>query len=164
VLDMTVDEACEFFKAVPVIRDKLLTLCSRSVSATSISASRRRRCRAARRSGSSSPRSFHAAPPAARSTSSTSRPPGLHFEDVRKLLEVLHRLVETGNTVLVIEHNLEVIKTADWVIDMGPDGGSGGGRLVAEGPPEAIVKVPDSYTGQYLARLLPRSSTAKKRA
>ena len=83
---------------------------------------------------------------------------------MRKLLEVLHRLVETGNTVLVIEHNLEVIKTADWVLDMGPDGGSGGGRLVAEGPPEAIVKVAESYTGQYLARLLPRSATAKKRA
>jgi excinuclease ABC subunit A len=65
---------------------------------------------------------------------------------------------------VVIEHNLEVIKTADWIIDLGPEGGSGGGRLVAEGPPEAIVKVPDSYTGQYLARLLPRSSTAKKRA
>jgi len=89
---------------------------------------------------------------------------GLHFEDVRKLLEVLHRLVETGNTVLVIEHNLEVIKTADWVLDLGPDGGAGGGRLVAEGPPEAIVKVAESYTGQYLARLLPRSATAKKRA
>jgi len=89
---------------------------------------------------------------------------GLHFEDVRKLLEVLHRLVEGGNTVLVIEHNLEVIKTADWVLDMGPDGGNGGGRVVAEGPPEEIVKVPESYTGRYLARLLPRSSAAKKRA
>ena len=89
---------------------------------------------------------------------------GLHFEDVRKLLEVLHRLVETGNTVLVIEHNLEVIKTADWVLDLGPDGGTGGGRMVAEGPPEEIVKVAESYTGQYLARLLPRSAAAKKRA
>ena len=89
---------------------------------------------------------------------------GLHFEDVRKLLEVLHRLVETGNTVLVIEHNLEVIKTADWILDLGPDGGTGGGRMVAEGPPEEIVKVAESYTGQYLARLLPRSAAAKKRA
>ena len=88
---------------------------------------------------------------------------GLHFEDVRKLLEVLHRLVEGGNTVVVIEHNLEVIKTADWVLDLGPDGGAGGGRLVAEGPPEEIVKVADSYTGQYLARHLPRSAAAKKR-
>src|SRR4030095_8537262 len=74
---------------------------------------------------------------------------GLHFEDVRKLLEVLHKLVETGNTVLVIEHNLEVIKTADWVVDLGPDGGSGGGRIVAEGAPEDIVQGADSYTGQY---------------
>ena len=89
---------------------------------------------------------------------------GLHFEDVRKLLEVLHRLVEGGNTVVVIEHNLEVIKTADWILDLGPDGGAGGGRLVAEGPPEEIVKVADSYTGQYLARHLPRSAAAKKRA
>ena len=89
---------------------------------------------------------------------------GLHFEDVRKLLEVLHRLVEGGNTVLVIEHNLEVIKTADWILDMGPDGGSGGGRIIAEGPPEEIVKVDESYTGRYLARLLPRSAAAKKRA
>ena len=89
---------------------------------------------------------------------------GLHFEDVRKLLEVLHRLVESGNTVIVIEHNLEVIKTADWVLDLGPDGGAGGGRLIAEGPPEEIVKVAESYTGQYLARMLPRSAAAKKRA
>jgi excinuclease ABC subunit A len=77
---------------------------------------------------------------------------------------VLHRLVEGGNTVVVIEHNLEVIKTADWVLDLGPDGGAGGGRLVAEGPPEEIVKVAESYTGQYLARHLPRSAAAKKRA
>ena len=89
---------------------------------------------------------------------------GLHFEDVRKLLEVLHRLVEDGNTVVVIEHNLEVIKTADWIIDLGPEGGAGGGRIVAEGTPEEIVKVADSYTGQYLARHLPRSAAAKKRA
>ena len=89
---------------------------------------------------------------------------GLHFEDVRKLLEVLHRLVEGGNTVVVIEHNLEVIKTADWVLDLGPDGGTGGGRMVAEGPPEEVVKVRESYTGQYLARHLPRSAAAKKRA
>ena len=89
---------------------------------------------------------------------------GLHFEDVRKLLEVLHRLVERGNTVVVIEHNLEVIKTADWVLDLGPEGGDGGGRIVAEGTPEEIVKVAESYTGQYLARHLPRSAAAKKRA
>ncbi len=84
---------------------------------------------------------------------------------MRKLLEVLHRLVEGGNTVVVIEHNLDVIKTADWVLDLGPEGGAGGGRLVAEGPPEEIVKVADSYTGQYLARLPRRAARpAKKRA
>ena len=97
---------------------------------------------------------------------------GLHFHDVRKLLEVLHTLVDTGNTVLVIEHNLEVIKTADWVIDLGPDGGDGGGRLVAEGHPEDITKNKASYTGQYLVQKLapkranpwPKSKAKAKRA
>jgi excinuclease ABC subunit A len=79
---------------------------------------------------------------------------GLHFEDVRKLLHVLQRLVDQGNTVLVIEHNLDVIKSADWIIDLGPEGGNGGGLIVAEGPPEKVAKTPESYTGQFLARLL----------
>jgi excinuclease ABC subunit A len=79
---------------------------------------------------------------------------GLHFEDIRKLLGVLTRLVDQGNTVLVIEHNLDVIKTADWIIDMGPEGGSGGGRVVVEGPPEVVAKTPESFTGQFLAPLL----------
>jgi excinuclease ABC subunit A len=79
---------------------------------------------------------------------------GLHFADVEKLLEVLHRLVDGGNTVVVIEHNLEVIKTADWVIDIGPEGGDKGGKIVASGTPEDIVKVKESYTGQYLKPLL----------
>jgi excinuclease ABC subunit A len=83
---------------------------------------------------------------------------GLHFEDVRKLLEVLHRLADQGNTVVVIEHNLDVIKTADWVIDLGPGGGVNGGRIIAEGPPETIVKEPVSATGQYLRPLLERAS------
>jgi excinuclease ABC subunit A len=87
---------------------------------------------------------------------------GLHFEDVRKLLEVLHRLVETGNTVVVIEHNLDVIKTADWVIDLGPGGGVNGGRIIAEGPPEAIAQVPLSATGQYLKPILERASVKPK--
>jgi excinuclease ABC subunit A len=78
----------------------------------------------------------------------------LHFEDVRRLLTVLARLVDQGNTVLVIEHNLDVIKTADWVIDLGPEGGDGGGQLVAEGTPETVAKVKGSYTGKYLAQLL----------
>jgi excinuclease ABC subunit A len=79
---------------------------------------------------------------------------GLHFEDVRKLLAVLSRLVDQGNSVLVIEHNLDVIKTADWVIDLGPEGGTGGGNVVAEGPPELVAKTPGSYTGAFLAPLL----------
>jgi excinuclease ABC subunit A len=83
---------------------------------------------------------------------------GLHFEDVRKLLEVLHRLVETGNTVVVIEHNLDVIKTADWVIDLGPGGGVNGGRIVVEGTPETVAASAASFTGQYLKPLLERAS------
>ena len=83
---------------------------------------------------------------------------GLHFDDVRKLLDVLHTLVESGNTIIVIEHNLEVIKTADWVIDLGPEGGTGGGYIVAEGPPEQVAKVSKSYTGQYLKALLGRKA------
>jgi excinuclease ABC subunit A len=79
---------------------------------------------------------------------------GLHFEDVRKLLMVLQRLVDTGNTVVVIEHNMDVIKCADWVIDLGPEGGSGGGTLVAEGTPESVAKVKSSYTGKFLAEAL----------
>jgi excinuclease ABC subunit A len=81
---------------------------------------------------------------------------GLHFEDVRKLLEVLPTLVEQGNTVIVIEHNLEIIKTADWILDLGPDGGTGGGRIVAEGTPEDVAATAGSHTGEYLARMLPR--------
>jgi excinuclease ABC subunit A len=79
---------------------------------------------------------------------------GLHFEDVRKLLEVLHSLVDQGNTVIVIEHNLEVIKTADYIVDLGPEGGDGGGEIVAQGTPEEICRVKESYTGRYLADYL----------
>ncbi len=81
---------------------------------------------------------------------------GLHFHDVAKLLEVLHELADAGNTVVVIEHNLEVIKTADWILDMGPEGGDGGGRIVAEGTPEEVARVKESYTGAYLKGLLGR--------
>src|SRR6201746_2055666 len=87
---------------------------------------------------------------------------GLHFEDVRKLLEVLHALVQQGNTVVVIEHNLEVIKTADWILDLGPEGGDGGGRIVAQGAPEDIVANPQSHTGHFLAPLLPVVEAPKK--
>jgi excinuclease ABC subunit A len=81
---------------------------------------------------------------------------GLHFHDVAKLLEVLHELADQGNTVLVIEHNLEVIKTADWIVDLGPEGGDGGGTIVAEGPPETVVETPESYTGRFLREVLER--------
>ena len=87
---------------------------------------------------------------------------GLHFEDVRKLLEVLHELVDQGNTVVVIEHNLDVIKTADWIIDIGPEGGDGGGRIVAEGTPEQVAKIEASHTGRYLKDMLnPRRVAAE---
>jgi excinuclease ABC subunit A len=86
---------------------------------------------------------------------------GLHFEDVRLLLEVLHRLVDKGNTVLVIEHNLDVIKTADWIIDLGPEGGARGGNIVAEGSPEDVAQVAGSHTGHYLRPLLARPSRQK---
>lgn len=86
---------------------------------------------------------------------------GLHFEDISKLLGVLHSLVDKGNSVLVIEHNLDVIKTADWVIDMGPEGGSGGGRVVAQGTPEDVAGTPGSHTGQFLAEILDSSVPAK---
>jgi excinuclease ABC subunit A len=88
---------------------------------------------------------------------------GLHTEDVRKLLEVLHALVDQGNTVVVIEHNLEVIKTADWLIDVGPEGGDGGGRIIAEGTPESIAACPDSYTGHFLKPLLPAVGRKKRK-
>jgi excinuclease ABC subunit A len=83
---------------------------------------------------------------------------GLHFEDIRKLLDVVNGLVDKGNTVIVIEHNLDVIKTSDWVIDMGPEGGAGGGTIVAEGTPEDVVAVPESYTGKFLAEVLADTS------
>jgi excinuclease ABC subunit A len=81
---------------------------------------------------------------------------GLHFEDVRRLLGVLQRLVDAGNTVVVIEHNLDVVKSADWIVDLGPEGGDEGGRIVAEGSPEAVAAVPDSYTGKFLREMLAR--------
>jgi excinuclease ABC subunit A len=160
---MTVEEAAEFFAAVPAVRDKMRTLAKVGLGYIHVGQ------QATTLSGGEAQRIKLAKELSRRATGRTlyildEPTTGLHFEDVRKLLEVLHRLVETGNTVLVIEHNLEVIKTADWILDLGPDGGTGGGRMVAEGPPEEVVKVADSYTGQYLARMLPRSAAAKKRA
>ncbi len=155
VLDMTVEEAALFFQAVPAIRDKMETL--RRVGLDYIHLGQQ----ATTLSGGEAQRVKLAKELSRRATGRTlyildEPTTGLHFEDVRKLLEVLQALVESGNTVLVIEHNLEVIKTADWVIDLGPEGGSGGGRVVAAGTPEAVVVCHDSHTGRYLAPVLER--------
>ncbi len=163
VLDLTVEAATEFFKAVPAIRNKLETLQRVGLGYIKVGQ------QATTLSGGEAQRVKLAKELSRRATGRTlyildEPTTGLHFHDVRKLLEVLHSLVETGNTVLVIEHNLEIIKTADWVIDLGPDGGDGGGRLVALARPEDMARMAESYTGQYLAKALaPRSAKPKRR-
>jgi excinuclease ABC subunit A len=149
VLDMTVDEGAEFFHAVPAIRDKLVTLQRVGLGYIKVGQP------ATTLSGGEAQRVKLAKELSRRATGRTlyildEPTTGLHFDDVKKLLEVLHALVETGNTVLVIEHNLEVIKTADWIIDLGPEGGDGGGHIVATGTPEEVAAVEASHTGQYL--------------
>jgi excinuclease ABC subunit A len=153
VLDMTVEDAHEFFKAVPPIRDKMAMLAEVGLGYVKVGQ------QATTLSGGEAQRVKLAKELARRATGNTlyildEPTTGLHFEDVRKLLEVLHALVEQGNTVVVIEHNLDVIKTADWILDLGPEGGVKGGEIVAEGTPEQVVKEPRSYTGKYLAPLL----------
>ena len=160
VLDMTVEDGVEFFKAVPPIRDKLAMLFEVGLGYVKIGQ------QATTLSGGEAQRVKLAKELARRATGSTlyildEPTTGLHFEDVRKLLEVLHALVEQGNTVVVIEHNLEVIKTADWVIDLGPDGGDKGGEIVAVGTPEAVAKVERSWTGGYLRGLLTVTQNSK---
>ncbi len=153
VLDMTVSEACAFFSALPNIARRLQTLQDVGLDyirlgqpATTLSGGEAQRVKLATELGK-------------RATGRTlyildEPTTGLHFADVEKLIGVLNRLVSTGNTVLVIEHNLDVIKTADWVIDLGPEGGEGGGQVIAEGTPEQVADVPESYTGQYLRKML----------
>ncbi|HWA43255.1 MAG TPA: excinuclease ABC subunit UvrA [Hypericibacter adhaerens] len=164
VLDMTVDDGVEFFKAVPAIREKMAMLQQVGLGYIHIGQA------ATTLSGGEAQRVKLAKELARRATGRTlyildEPTTGLHFEDVRKLLEVLHRLVEQGNTVVVIEHNLEVIKTADWIIDLGPEGGDKGGKLVAVGTPEAVAQVKESYTGQYLKpHLRPGSAAASRKA
>ena len=153
VLDMTVDEAVDFFKAVPAIRNKLETLARVGLgyihvgqAATTLSGGEAQRVKLAKElSRKATGRTLYIL---------DEPTTGLHFEDVRKLLEVLQALVEQGNTVLVIEHNLEVIKVADWIVDLGPEGGDKGGRIVASGTPEEVAEVAESFTGQYLAPYL----------
>jgi len=153
VLDMTVEVGLEFFKAVPAIRDKMETLNRVGLSYIKIGQ------QAPTLSGGEAQRVKLAKELSRRATGKTlyildEPTTGLHFEDVRKLLEVLHELVDQGNTVVVIEHNLEVIKTADWILDMGPEGGDGGGTIVASGTPEDVANIKESYTGQYLKPLV----------
>ncbi len=153
VLDMTVEDAAEFFKAVPPIREKMAMLVEVGLGYVKVGQ------QATTLSGGEAQRVKLAKELARRATGNTlyildEPTTGLHFEDVRKLLEVLHALVEQGNTVVVIEHNLDVIKTADWIVDLGPEGGVKGGEIVAVGTPEQVVKEPRSYTGKYLTPLL----------
>ncbi len=162
VLDLTVDEGAAFFQAVPSIRDKLETLARVGLGYVKIGQ------RATTLSGGEAQRVKLAKELARRSTGRTlyildEPTTGLHFDDVRKLLEVLHELVDAGNTVVVIEHNLEVIKTADWLLDLGPEGGDGGGRLVAVGTPEHVAGQEGSHTGHYLSAVL-KTGKARKLA
>ncbi|KAA0075917.1 excinuclease ABC subunit UvrA [Tardiphaga sp. P9-11] len=162
VLDMTVEEAAEFFKAVPRVRETFKTLHRVGLDYIHVGQ------QATTLSGGEAQRVKLAKELSKRATGRTlyildEPTTGLHFHDVAKLLEVLHELVEQGNTVVVIEHNLEVIKTADWVIDLGPEGGDGGGEIVAWGPPEDIVKAPRSYTGKFLKPVLEKAGKPKKR-
>jgi len=153
VLDMTVDEAVTFFRAVPKIYEPCLTLAEVGLGYVRLGQS------GATLSGGEAQRVKLAAELSRKATGRTfyildEPTTGLHFHDVAKLLDVLFKLRDAGNTVLIIEHNLDVIKTADWVIDLGPEGGARGGRIVAEGPPEKIARVAESYTGQFLRRIL----------
>ena len=155
VLDMTVEDAEGFFKAVPSIRDKMHMLNEVGLGYVKVGQ------QATTLSGGEAQRVKLAKELSKRSTGQTlyildEPTTGLHFEDVRKLLEVLHRLVDQGNSVVVIEHNLDVIKTADWIVDLGPDGGVRGGDIVATGTPEDVAKVARSYTGGYLKGMLGR--------
>jgi excinuclease ABC subunit A len=163
VLDMTVEEGAQFFKAVPAIRDKLETLARVGLGYIHIGQ------QATTLSGGEAQRIKLSKELSRRATGRTlyildEPTTGLHFHDVAKLLEVLHELADAGNTVVVIEHNLEVIKTADWIIDLGPEGGDGGGRIVAAGTPEDVARVKESYTGQYLRELLGRRAKGKAQA
>jgi excinuclease ABC subunit A len=171
VLDMPIEEAAEFFAAVPAIARHLTTLVDVGLGYVRLGQP------APTLSGGEAQRVKLASELQRRSTGRTvyildEPTTGLHFEDIRKLLGVLTRLVEAGNTVIVIEHNLDVIKTADWIVDMGPEGGSGGGTVVAEGSPEQVAQTDDSHTGAFLREMFasktvkqpaPRKAAAKKK-
>ena len=162
VLEMTVEDALAFFEAVPAIARKLQTLMDVGLSyiglgqaATTLSGGEAQRVKLSRELSK-------------RDTGRTlyildEPTTGLHFEDIKQLLQVLHRLRDHGNTVVIIEHNLDVIKTADWVVDLGPEGGSGGGQIIATGTPEDVAGNPASHTGRFLARLLDKKKTAPRK-
>jgi excinuclease ABC subunit A len=162
---MTVEDAYEFFRNVPVVHSKLQTLMDVGLSYVRLGQN------ATTLSGGEAQRVKLAKELSKRSTGRTlyildEPTTGLHFYDIEQLLKVLHRLRDEGNTVVVIEHNLDVIKTADWLIDLGPEGGSGGGTIVCTGTPEEVAQVQRSYTGHYLQPVLAKAdhSRAKKRA
>src|SRR6185369_5661269 len=167
-LDMTVEEAAEFFKAVPPIREKMQTLKRVGLGYVKVGQ------QATTLSGGEAQRVKLSKELSRRATGKTlyilAEPTtGLHFEDVKKLLEVLHELADQGNTVVVIAHNHDVVKTADWMVDFGPEGGDGGGEIVAMGSPEKVAANEASWTGRYLAEVLKRhreraSDKRKKRA
>ena len=162
VLAMPIEEAAEFFAAVPAIRRQLTTLVDVGLGYVRLGQP------APTLSGGEAQRVKLASELQRRSTGRTiyvldEPTTGLHFDDIRKLLGVLGRLVDGGNTVIVIEHNLDVIKTADWVIDLGPEGGDGGGEIVAAGTPEDVVRETRSYTGAFLKPVLKRQEKPKKR-
>jgi len=160
VLDMTVEEAAEFFKAVPVLREKMQTLKRVGLGYVKVGQS------STTLSGGEAQRVKLSKELSRRATGKTlyildEPTTGLHFEDTKKLLEVLHELADQGNTVVVIEHNLDVVKTADWIVDFGPEGGDGGGEIVAQGSPEDVAAEPKSWTGRYLGELLERHRVRK---
>jgi excinuclease ABC subunit A len=153
VLEMSVDEGCEFFQNIPVVSRHLQTLSDVGLGYVRLGQP------APTLSGGEAQRVKLASELSKRATGSTfyildEPTTGLHFDDIRKLLSVLERLVAAGNTVVVIEHNLDVIKTADWIIDLGPEGGDHGGEIVVAGPPEAVARHPTSYTGMFLGEVL----------
>ena len=153
VLNMTVDEACDFFKNIPAVYSKILTLKHVGLGYIKIGQ------QATTLSGGEAQRIKLAKELSKRSTGRTlyildEPTTGLHAHDIKKLLEILKAFVNTGNTVVVIEHNLDVIKTADWIVDMGPEGGDEGGKIIAEGSPEKISEIQGSYTGKFLKNLI----------
>ena len=156
---MTVEDALPFFAAIPMIAPKLQTLMEVGLSYVRLGQN------ATTLSGGEAQRVKLAKELSKRATGNTlyildEPTTGLHFHDIAQLLVVLQKLRDQGNTIVVIEHNLDVIKTADWIVDLGPEGGNGGGQVVAEGTPEDVASIRKSYTGQYLARLLKKRRAA----